>query len=326
MSTAMAEEPTQQTPPSPRLEVETDNNDDGLAAFAPVRPRLFGIAYRMLGSAAEAEDIVQDVWLRWQSANRSAVENPPAFLATTTTRLCINLAQSAQSRRETYVGTWLPEPVDTSSDPGLGAERGEALQLAVLLLLEKLTPTERAAYVLREAFDYPYREIADILQMEEANARQLVSRARKHIADGRRTPVSSHEQRRFLEAFIGAAQNGDMAGLEGLFAEDVISLSDGGGIVRAARVPVSGRKRVATFIAAVAPHFWKGVTLAWVETNGQTGVLMLRDGAPVALATVDASEQGINQIIWIMRPSKLAAIVNSRQGWGDSDGIGPAAA
>ena len=216
--------------------------------------------------------------------------------------------------------------MDTSSDPGLGAERGEALQLAVLLLLEKLTPTERAAYVLREAFDYPYREIADILQMEEANARQLVSRARKHIADGRRTPVSSGEQRRFLEAFIGAAQKGDMAGLEGLFAEDVISYSDGGGIVRAARVPVSGRKRVATFIAAVAPHFWKGMTLAWLETNGQTGVLMLRDGAPVALATVDASEQGINQIIWIMRPSKLAAIVNSRQGWGNGAGTGPAAA
>ena len=325
MSTAMAEQPIPQ-PPSPRRNRETGDHDHGLAAFAPVRPRLFGIAYRMLGSAAEAEDIVQDVWLRWQSANRSAVENPPAFLATTTTRLCINLSQSAQSRRETYVGTWLPEPVDTSSDPGLGAERGEALQLAVLLLLEKLTPTERAAYVLREAFDYPYREIADILQMEEANARQLVSRAHKHIADGRRTPVSSGEQRRFLEAFIGAAQKGDMAGLEGLFAEDVISYSDGGGIVRAARVPVSGRKRVATFIAAVAPHFWKGMTLAWLETNGQTGVLMLRDGAPVALATVDASEQGINQIIWIMRPSKLAAIVNSRQGWGDSDGTGPAAA
>src|ERR1700756_5169696 len=256
MSIAMAEEPTQQTPPPVRLDVETGEHDDGLSAFAPVRPRLFGIAYRMLGSAAEAEDIVQDVWLRWQSANRSSVENPPAFLATTTTRLCINLAQSAQSRRETYIGTWLPEPVDTSSDPGLGAERGEALQLAVLLLLEKLTPTERAAYVLREAFDYPYREIADILQIEKKNARQLVSRARKHIADGRRTPVSSHEQRRFMEAFIGAAQNGDMAGLEGLFAEDVISLSDGGGIVRAARVPVSGRERVAKFIAT-ASHFWK---------------------------------------------------------------------
>jgi RNA polymerase sigma-70 factor (ECF subfamily) len=309
----MAEEPIQQTPPPPRFGVETGEHDDGLAAFTPVRPRLFGIAYRMLGSAAEAEDIVQDVWLRWQSANRSAVENPSAFLATTTTRLCINLAQSAQSRRETYIGTWLPEPVDTSRDPGLGAERGEALQLAVLVLLEKLTPTERAAYVLREAFDYPYREIADILQMEEANARQLVSRARKHIADGRRTPVSSVEQRRFLEAFIGAAQKGDMAGLEGLFAEDIVSYSDGGGIVRAARVPVSGRKRVATFIAAVASHFWKGVTLDFIEINGQAGVLMLHDGVPVALATVDVSAQGIDQILWIMRPSKLAAISKSRQ-------------
>jgi RNA polymerase sigma-70 factor (TIGR02957 family) len=320
----MAEEPLPQAPPSLHRDAETGEHDDGLSAFAPVRPRLFGIAYRMLGSAAEAEDIVQDVWLRWQSTNRSVVENPPAFLATTATRLCINLAQSAQSRHETYIGTWLPEPVDTSSDPGLGAERGEALKLAVLVLLEKLSPTERAAYVLREAFDYPYRQTADILQMEEANVRQLVSRARKHIADSRRTPVSSDEQRRFLEAFIGAAQKGDMAGLEGLFAEDVVSYSDGGGLVRAARVPVSGRKRVATFIAAVASHFWKGVTLAWVETNGQAAVLMSRDGVPVALATVDASAQGIDQIMWIMRPSKLAAISKSGQRLGDVPG--PAAA
>src|SRR5215813_10551923 len=196
--------------------------DDGLSAFAPVRPRLFGIAYRMLGSAAEAEDVVQDVWMRWQSANRSVVQDPPAYLATTTTRLCINLAQSAHTRREIYVGTWLPEPVDTGGDPTLGAEREEALKLAVLMLLEKLSPTERAAYVLREAFEYSYDQIASILQMEEANVRQLVSRAHKHIADGRRASVSANEQRRFLEAFIAAAQRGDMAGLEGLFAEDVV--------------------------------------------------------------------------------------------------------
>ncbi|HEV2732940.1 MAG TPA: sigma-70 family RNA polymerase sigma factor [Terriglobales bacterium] len=223
---ATAGQPLAQTPPP----------DDGLLAFVPVRPRLFGIAYRMLGSAAEAEDVVQDVWMRWQSTNRNVVENPPAFLATTTTRLCINLAQSAHSRRESYIGTWLPEPVDTSADPGIGAERGEALKLAVLLLLEKLSPTERAAYVLREAFDYSYEQIASILQMEEANVRQLVSRARKHIEDGRRTSVSSNEQRRFLEAFITAAQKGDMAALEGLFTEDVVSYSDGGGLMRAAGV------------------------------------------------------------------------------------------
>lgn len=268
---------------------ETSPHDDGLSAFVSVRPRLFGIAYRMLGSAAEAEDIVQDVWLRWQSTDRSVVQDPPAFLATTTTRLAINLAQSARSRREAYVGTWLPEPVDTSADPGLRAERGEALKLAVLVLLEKLSPTERAAYVLREAFDYPYREIADILQMEEANARQLVTRARKHIANGRRAPVSPEEQHRLLGAFIDAAQKGDFAALEGLFASDIFSNSDGGGIVRAARVPVSGRARVAKFIAAVASHFWTGVTLAWVDTNGQASVLMSRDGVAVALATIESA-------------------------------------
>jgi RNA polymerase sigma-70 factor (ECF subfamily) len=230
-------------------DVEIEEYDDGLSAFVPVRARLFGIAYRMLGSAAEAEDVVQDVWMRWQSTNRNVVENPPAFLATTTTRLCINLAQSAHTRRETYIGTWLPEPVDIGSDPAIGAERGEALKLAILLLLEKLSPTERAAYVLREAFDYPYRQIADILQIAEANVRQLVSRARKRIEDGRRTSVSSSEQRRFLEAFIAAAQKGDMAALEALFAEDVVSYSDGGGLVRAAGVQVTSRKRVANFIA-----------------------------------------------------------------------------
>ena len=310
----MAQEQLPQIFSSVRTGAEIGEHEDGLSAFIGVRPRLFGIAYRMLGSAAEAEDIVQDVWLRWQATDRSVVENPSAFLATTTTRLCINFAQSAQSRRESYVGPWLPEPVDTSSDPVLGAERGEALGLAILLLLEKLSPTERAAYVLREAFDYSYRQIADILQMEEPNARQLVSRARKHVADGRRTPASSKEQQRLLEAFIGAAQKGDLATLEGLFAEDVVSYSDGGGVVRtAARAPVAGRERVAKFVTAFASHFWIGITLRWVETNGQGSVLLSRDGIPVALATIDASAQGIDQVMWILRPSKLAAISTARQ-------------
>jgi hypothetical protein len=262
--------------------------------------------------------------LRWQSTNRNAVENPPAFLATTTTRLCINLVQSAHTRRETYVGIWLPEPVDTSADPTIGAERSEALKLAVLLLLEKLSPSERAAYVLREAFDYSYGQIADILHMEEANVRQLVSRGRKHIADGRRTTVSSDEQRRFLEAFIAAARKADMTALEGLFTEDVVSYSDGGGLVPAAGVPVSGRKRVATFIAAISTWCWKGVTLDWVETNGQAAVLILRDGVPIGL-TIDASAQGINEIMWFLRPSKLAAVSKSGQRLSDGYASGPAA-
>jgi RNA polymerase sigma-70 factor (ECF subfamily) len=291
--------------------VELKAQDDSLAEFLKVRPRLFGIAYRMLGSAAEAEDIVQDVWLRWQTADRSVVLDPPAFLATTATRLAINLAQSARSRHETYIGPWLPEPVDTSTDPQLGAERGEALEFAVLLLLEKLSPTERAAYVLREAFDYPYRQIADILQLEEANTRQLVTRARQHITDGRRAPVNSTEQRRLLETFIAAAQQGDLAALEGLFASDVVSYSDGGGVVRAARTPIAGRERVAKFITAFASHFWTGVTLTWIQTNGQSSVLISRDGAVVTVATIDASAQGIGQILWMMRPSKLTAIAKS---------------
>jgi RNA polymerase sigma factor (sigma-70 family) len=212
-----------QTASSLCFEMEPSDHNDGLLVFAKIRSRLFGIAYRMLGSAAEAEDVVQDVWLRWQSTDRSAVENPPGFLATATTRLCINLVQSAHSRREIFVDTRLPEPVDTSSDPESGAERGEALKFAVLVLLEKLSPTERAAYILHEAFDYSYRKIADILQMEEANTRQLVSRARKHIADGRRTRTSAGGQQRLLEAFVAAAQKGELAALEGFLAEDVVS-------------------------------------------------------------------------------------------------------
>jgi DNA-directed RNA polymerase specialized sigma24 family protein len=141
-----------------------DDLEEAAAVFTSVRPRLFGIAYRMLGSVTEAEDLVQEVWLRWQLCDRSVVASPTAFLATTTTRLAINTLQLARVRRETYVGPWLPEPVDTSADPYLGAERGEALEFAALLLMDKLTPSERAAYVLREAFDYSYGHIAEIVQ------------------------------------------------------------------------------------------------------------------------------------------------------------------
>ena len=204
---------------------KTNTVGDGLSAFMSVRPRLFGIAYRMLGSAAEAEDIVQDVWVRWQTADRSVVRDAAAFLVTTTTRLAINVVQSARARRETYIGPWLPEPVDTSADPGLGAEQGEALELGVLVLLEKLSSTERAAYILREAFDYRYRDIANVLGLEQANARQVVTRARQRVASGRRIPASSIEQRRLLDSFIAAAQRGDVSGHEGLLTSAVVSTS-----------------------------------------------------------------------------------------------------
>ena len=192
----------------------TSAYDDGLSAFMSVRSRLFGIVYRMLRSAAEAEDVVQDVWVRWQRADHSQVRDAEAFLVATATRLAINVMQSARSRRETYVGPWLPEPVDTSTDPGLEAERREALELGVLLLLEKLSRTERAAYILREAFDYPYRDIANVLRLEEANARQVVTRARRHLVNGGRMPTKCTERRSLLEAFIAAAHNGDVARLE----------------------------------------------------------------------------------------------------------------
>ena len=212
--------------------------DDGLPDFVRARPRLFGLAYRMLGSLAEAEDVVQEVWTRWQSTDRGIVRDPQAFLASTASHLAINVLQSARMRRETCVGPGLPEPVDTSADPGLAAERGEALELAVLVLLERLSPPERAAYVLREAFNYPYEDIGEILHVEEANARQLVTRARRHVTDGRRVRVSSAEQERLLHAIVAAARTGDVAGLERLFAADVVSRADGGGFIRAAQKPV----------------------------------------------------------------------------------------
>ncbi|ADB32930.1 RNA polymerase, sigma-24 subunit, ECF subfamily [Kribbella flavida DSM 17836] len=285
-----------------------DDLDQAAAVFAQVRPRLFGIAYRMLSSATEAEDLVQDVWLRWQTYDRSVVTNPAAFLATTTTRLAINALQSARVRRETYIGPWLPEPVDTSADPHLGAERGEALGFAVLLLLEKLSPTERAAYVLREAFDYPYRQIADILRSTEVAVRKLVSRARLHVASERRAVVTGAEQRRLLEAFVAAARSGDLTTLEGLLAADVVSYSDGGGVVTASRVPVSGAPRVAKFVTAVSRWFWAGVEITWSEQNGQAAAVLSRDGTVFAVLTVNASDAGIDQLLWMMNPAKFTAI------------------
>jgi RNA polymerase sigma factor (sigma-70 family) len=241
----------------------------GLQAFLEARPRLFGIAYRMLSSAAEAEDLVQEVWLKWQAYDRVKVANPGAFLATTTTRLAINALQSARVRRETYIGPWLPEPVYTGADPYLGAERGEALEFAALMLMERLTPNERAAYVLREAFEYPYGQIAAILASTEPAVRQLVSRARRHVTGERRAPVSAAAQKELLTTFIAAARSGDLGALERLFAADVTSLSDGNGAHQVARRPVVGAVRVARFMATIA---------------------------------------GIEQILWILNPHKITAV------------------
>ncbi|MGE3277758.1 MAG: sigma-70 family RNA polymerase sigma factor [Vicinamibacterales bacterium] len=190
-----------------------DAADDGLSAFLGVRSRLFGIAYRMLGSAAEAEDVVQDVWLRWQATDRRRVRDAAPFLAKTATRLAINVMRSARRRHETSDES-IPDVVETSADATRQAERGEALRLGVLVLLRTLSPAERAAYILREAFGYAYRDIARVLRLQEANARQVVTRARHRVVEAARLPVTSAEQPPLLDAFVAAARSGDLAPLE----------------------------------------------------------------------------------------------------------------
>jgi RNA polymerase sigma-70 factor, ECF subfamily len=279
-----------------------------VGAFNEARPRLFGIAYRMLGSVAEAEDIVQEAWLRWQQTDRDVVRNPAGFLTTVTTRLAINTAESARVRREQYVGPWLPEPVDTSADPSLGAENAEALESAVLMLLEKLGPEQRAAYVLRQAFDYSYDQIAEILTTSPAHARQLVSRAQKHVESSRKEPVDPAKHRELLDAFVAAARDGDVMRLEQVLAAEVVSTTDSAGEApRAARRPVSGRDNVARFVAGWS-DWWEGTTVTLVETNGQTAILARRDGAPAVLLSVSASPQGIDQLMWVMAPDKLGHV------------------
>jgi RNA polymerase sigma-70 factor (ECF subfamily) len=276
------------------------------AEFEAVRPRLFGIAYRMLGSVAEADDVVQDAWLRWQGTDRSVVRDAGAFLATTTTRLAINAVQSARARRETYVGPWLPEPVDTAADPLLGAVRGEALEVGVLMLLEKLSPTERATYVLREAFDYSYREIGEVLELEEANARQLAARARARLEGARRVSAGADEHRRLLGAIVRAAQAGDLAALEDLLAEDVVTYADGGGVVHAARKPIAGRERVAKALVGLAAKFWQGATMLDIDANGHPSLLVQgSDGEPIVIASISASPAGVEQIHFVANPAKL---------------------
>lgn len=281
---------------------------DAVKVFDAHRRRLFGIAYRMLSSVADAEDIVQETWIRWQNTDRTQVQEPVAFLTTIATRLSINVLQSSRTKRETYIGPWLPEPVNTDDDPALGAERAEALQFAILLTLEKLTATERAAYILREAFDYPYPRIAEVISSSVVSARQLVSRARAHISSARVATVDPIAQRRLLEAFLTAAQKGDAKELEKLFAADVVSYTDGNGVKLAARIPFVGRARVATFVAAFADHFWTGKEIDLVHVNGQPAATLTEDGTVTTMVTVTTSNEGILQLLWVMSPQKLGHV------------------
>jgi RNA polymerase sigma-70 factor (ECF subfamily) len=282
--------------------------DTALATFESVRPRLFGIAYRMMGTVAEAEDLVQEAWLRWQGTDHESVREPAAFLATTVTRLALTELDSARARRERYVGSWLPEPVDTSADPALGAERAEALSFAVLLLLERLTPTERAAYVLHEAFDYPYRRIAEVLETSEANARQWGSRARAHLERARTASVTDAERERLLAAFLAAAQQGDLEALEAVLADDIVAVSDGGGVVQAARRPVAGRHNVARYLLGVLEKFAADLENVPALYNGELAFVSLRGEQPIAVWTLDIAADGIRGFYNVMNPAKLSRI------------------
>jgi RNA polymerase sigma-70 factor, ECF subfamily len=278
-----------------------------LVAFNDARPRLFGIAYRVLGEVALSEDVLQEAWLRWDKTDQDAVAEPGAYLATVVTRLAIAELSRARARREVYVGPWLPEPVDTSADPLLGAERSEALSIAVLVLLERLSPAERAAFVLHAAFDYPHSRVAEVLETSEANARQLFSRARRHLDDARPRAVSPAERGRLLGAFVAAAQAGDLGELESVLAAEVVSISDGGGVVPAARKIVAGPERVAHFLLGVLEKYGQGMSAEAVEINGERAMLARRpDGSPIAIWTIDAGSDGIEGIFLMLNPQKLS--------------------
>jgi RNA polymerase sigma-70 factor, ECF subfamily len=229
--------------------VETPN-DDALSAFLGIRARLLGIAHRILKSAAEAEDLVQDVWVRWQTTDRSTVRDAAAFLVTMTTHLAINVIRCARSRRQSSFGSSFQESVDTCPDPQVKVEQSEKLRGAVVLLLEKLSPAERAAYVLRVAFDYSYREIANILRLEEANVRQLVTRARQHVADGQHCSVNSAAQQSFLTAFLAAAQKGALAKFESFLTGSTI------GKVRKSKRPLRTNSTLTGHITVPLQEFW----------------------------------------------------------------------
>jgi RNA polymerase sigma-70 factor (TIGR02957 family) len=280
--------------------------------FERLRGRLFGIAYRMMGTATDAEEIVQEAWLRWQGADQAAVKDPGAFLAKVVTNLSIKQLTSARARRETYVGEWLPEPVFTGRTfDELGplevvAER-ESVSFALLLLLERLTPAERAAYVLREAFAYSHREVAELIGTSEANARQLASRAAKRVAGEpqRERRVEPGEWRKLVERFIAAAQLGEIRELEALLAEDVVSRADGGGKVSAARNALTGRERVARYLVGALQKYGEGLEVRFGEANGQPAFVAVSPRGVEAVCFVDFGDGGVTDLRFVVNPDKL---------------------
>jgi RNA polymerase sigma-70 factor, ECF subfamily len=281
-----------------------------LATFDQYRGLLFSIAYRMLGSVADAEDMLQETFIRWQQSTEDTIRSPRAFLVTIVSRLCINHLQSARVQREEYVGQWLPEPIvtDPGSDPFGIIKVDESLSMAFLLLLERLTPIERAVFLLREVFEYEYSEIAAVLGQSEVNCRQILRRARQHVTGLRpRFETSEQKQNDLLQSFLKAVETGDTEGLVALLSNDVVLHSDGGG--KAAAVPnlVRGAGNVARGILGGVRRFVpKTLVRRLVRINGEPGLVNYLNGKPHSVLTIEAAGGRIRAIYVVTNPEKLS--------------------
>ncbi|ODU06087.1 MAG: hypothetical protein ABS81_05585 [Pseudonocardia sp. SCN 72-86] len=296
------------------MPVRQDQRDAGESVFAEQRPTLLGVAYRMLGSLADAEDVVQEAWLRWDRADRDNIAAPRQYLVTVVSRLAIDRIRQASRHRETYIGSWLPEPVHTpvaSLGPAETTAQRDSLSLATLRLLQRLSPSERAVFVLREAFDLPYSEIGDTLGLSEAYARQLHRRGAKHLDDSSHRYVADPAaHRRLVERFVDAARTGNRAALQNLLAQDVTLWADGGGKVRAAIHPVVGAGRVARLLEGiVAKH--DEVDITTLEVNGCLALLVRLDDRQ-HVCSLETDEAGlVTGIQWMSNPDKLRGVVPS---------------
>jgi RNA polymerase sigma-70 factor, ECF subfamily len=270
-----------------------------------LRPLLFSLAYRMVGSVGEAEDLVQEAFLRFH--RETSVDAPKAFLTTVVTRLAIDHLRSARVRRESYVGTWVPEPLVSAPDAGERVERDETLSLAFLALLERLTPVERAVYVLHELFDYSHDEIAPIVEKSSANCRQILARARRHVDDERPRFEPSRERREALLArFLAAIRVGDVDGLVGLLAADAVHYADGGGKARATPLPIYGAEKIARLWASLGTTQGPFEVRA-ADVNGQPGVVAFDpDGQVLTVLTLDVADDRIQHVWAVVNPDKIA--------------------
>ncbi len=286
---------------------------DLLPAFDAHRRLLFTVAYRMLGSVADAEDTVQDAWLRWSAAGRDDVADPRAWLVRTTTRLALDRLGSARARRETYVGPWLPEPLltDAAGDPADDAVLGEEVSLALLVVLETLSPAERAVFVLREVFGVPAGEVAAALGRSEAAVRQLAHRAREHVAARRpRSVAGRQELREVTERFLAACVGGDVDALLAALAPGAVLVTDGGGRAKAALRPITGADKVARFLTAVVGGGAASADLRMglAEVNGQPGVAAWSDAGPIAAVSLVVADGLVQQVLVVLHPDELSGL------------------